>query len=106
MAKANVFPKNELQQDTDFDESTITQDGVIAEEQYPPIVHTGPQRSTTVPVIALAKHKEEVYMHQVGKPVDSPPDSAALLLLRALRDESHRFALKAHRKKRSKLNGY
>ncbi len=56
-----------------------------------------------VAICALAKDKEEVFVPGRSDPVNDHPDSRALLLLRALRDESHRFALKAHRKRRSVL---
>lgn len=62
-------------------------------------------RSAKVPIVSLAKNLEEVFAPGNPEPINDSPDSAALLLLRALRDESHRFSLTAHRKRRSKLNG-
>ena len=62
-------------------------------------------RSATVPIVSLAKNLEEVFSPDVSEPINQSPDSAALLLLRSIRDESHRFALSAHRKRRSKFNG-
>ena len=56
-----------------------------------------------VAICALAKDKEQVFVPGRSDPVNDQPDSRAVLLLRALRDESHRFALKAHRKRRSVL---
>ena len=56
-----------------------------------------------VALCALAKENEEVFVPGVKDPVNSSHDSAALLLLRQLRDESHRFALRAHRNRRSIL---
>jgi excinuclease ABC subunit C len=55
----------------------------------------------TVVVCALAKDKEEVFIPGTSIPVNDSQDSPAMLLLRCLRDESHRFALKAHRARRS-----
>ena len=46
-----------------------------------------------VPICSLAKNEEEVFVYGQPRPVNDRPDSPALLLLRALRDESHRFAL-------------
>jgi excinuclease ABC subunit B len=46
-----------------------------------------------VAVCALAKNQEQVYVHGKRDPVNDRPDSPGLLLLRSLRDESHRFAL-------------
>jgi excinuclease ABC subunit C len=54
-----------------------------------------------VSLCALAKENEEVFIPGVKDPVNSSSDSPALLLLRQLRDESHRFALNAHRTRRS-----
>ena len=60
---------------------------------------------TFVPIVSLAKNKEEVFGVKSSLPMNTRQDSAALLLLRAIRDESHRFALKSHQKRRSKANG-
>ncbi len=53
-------------------------------------------------VCALAKKREEVFVANRPRPLVSDPDQPALLLLRALRDESHRFALSRLRRLRSK----
>eukprot|EP00977_Amphora_coffeiformis_P005928 scaffold1267_cov171-Amphora_coffeaeformis.AAC.4 len=58
-------------------------------------------RSAVVPICSLAKNKEEVFVPGIPSPVNESPDTPALLLLRSLRDESHRFALRAHRERRS-----
>jgi excinuclease ABC subunit C len=63
-------------------------------------------RSALVPVVSLAKNLEEVFAPDSSKPLNDSPDSPALILLRSLRDESHRFALASHRKRRSKLAGF
>lgn len=57
----------------------------------------------SVALCALAKENEFVYVPGVKDPVNSSKDTAAMLLLRQLRDESHRFALRAHRSRRSIL---
>ncbi len=54
-----------------------------------------------VQVIGLAKRLEEVWIPGEEFPVIFPRSSAALRLLQQLRDESHRFAITFHRKKRS-----
>lgn len=56
----------------------------------------------SLPVVGLAKRLEEVWVPGEDYPVIFPRTSAALYLLQHLRDESHRFAISAHRKKRSK----
>lgn len=83
MKKAGVFPSNKK---NDQEE-------------------TNNARSATVPVISLAKNLEEVFAPDSSKPLNDSPDSPALILLRSLRDESHRFALSNHRRRRSKLAG-
>ena len=55
-----------------------------------------------VTIIGLAKRLEEVWVPGEDFPVIFPRSSAALHLLQHLRDESHRFAITFHRKKRTK----
>jgi excinuclease ABC subunit C len=55
-----------------------------------------------MPVIGLAKEREEVFLPGVGQPVILPATSQALYLLQRLRDEAHRFAITYHRKLRAK----
>lgn len=59
------------------------------------------QGELNVAVCALAKGEEQIFVDGRSDPVNDTSDSPAVLLLRALRDESHRFALKAHRRRRS-----
>ena len=54
-----------------------------------------------VPVVGLAKRLEEVWVPDDEFPVVLPRTSPALYLLQYLRDESHRFAITHHRKRRS-----
>jgi excinuclease ABC subunit C len=55
-----------------------------------------------VPVIALAKRLEEIYVPFKPHPVHLPPDNPGLLLLEAIRNEVHRFGINYHRKLRDK----
>jgi excinuclease ABC subunit C len=55
-----------------------------------------------MPVIGLAKEREEVFLPNVGQPFILPANSQALYLLQRLRDEAHRFAITYHRKLRAK----
>jgi excinuclease ABC subunit C len=122
MAKANVFPQLVLSprgnRVLEVDGGETGEEPLIIEEHaddhylVEPIHGDGDdggdvpkQRRTTVRVVALAKNQEEVFSPESTDPVNNSPDSAALLLLRAIRDESHRFALSAHRKRRSRVNG-
>ena len=54
-----------------------------------------------VPVAALAKQREEVFVPGRREPVALRPDDPASLLLQRLRDEAHRTAVSHHRKRRS-----
>ncbi|MBP9114870.1 MAG: excinuclease ABC subunit UvrC [Acidimicrobiia bacterium] len=53
-------------------------------------------------VVSLAKKEEEVFIKGQSESVMIPRNSLALMLLRLIRDESHRFAITHHRAKRSK----
>ncbi len=55
-----------------------------------------------LPVIGLAKRLEEVWLPGDADPVVLPRGSDALYLLQRLRDEAHRFAIKAQRRARTK----
>ncbi|MDR1633829.1 MAG: excinuclease ABC subunit UvrC [Bifidobacteriaceae bacterium] len=54
-----------------------------------------------VSLIGLAKRLEEVWLPGDPFPVILPRGSQGLFLLQRVRDEAHRFAISAHRKKRS-----
>jgi excinuclease ABC subunit C len=55
-----------------------------------------------VPVAALAKREEEVYLPGRAGAVRLPKASQGLFLLQRIRDEAHRFAITHHRKRRSR----
>jgi excinuclease ABC subunit C len=55
-----------------------------------------------IPVVALAKQFEEVFVPGKSDPVHLPRGSEALYLLQRVRDESHRFAIAYHRQLRNK----
>ena len=55
-----------------------------------------------IPVCALAKRFEQVYVPDRPEPITIPRRSEALYLLQRLRDESHRFAITYHRQLRKK----
>ncbi len=54
-----------------------------------------------IPVAALAKEHELLYLPNHKAPIALPFNSPALHLLQRIRDESHRFAVKFHRKRRT-----
>jgi excinuclease ABC subunit C len=56
-----------------------------------------------VPVVGLAKQQEEIFFPGRPESLVLPRHSQALYLVQRIRDEAHRFAITAHRNKRSKL---
>ena len=55
-----------------------------------------------IEAIGLAKRQEEIFVPGKPEPLVLPERSDALLLLRQIRDEAHRFAISYHRKLRTK----
>jgi excinuclease ABC subunit C len=55
-----------------------------------------------VPIAALAKEEEELFRPGQKNSIRLPMDSPALLLVRHVRDEAHRFAITFHRARRAK----
>ena len=51
-------------------------------------------------IVSLAKREELVYFPDRSEPLRLPPESGARMLLQRVRDEAHRFALRAHRRRR------
>ncbi|MDA8216308.1 MAG: helix-hairpin-helix domain-containing protein, partial [Dehalococcoidales bacterium] len=50
-----------------------------------------------VPIVALAKEREVIFIPGRPEPVLLPRDSQALYLMQRVRDEAHRFALAYHK---------
>ncbi|MEI7988117.1 MAG: excinuclease ABC subunit UvrC [Chloroflexota bacterium] len=57
--------------------------------------------SGKVKVVGLAKRMEEIFLPDRAEAVLLPGNSQGLYLLQRIRDEAHRFAITAHRKKRT-----
>jgi excinuclease ABC subunit C len=55
-----------------------------------------------LPVAAIAKREEELYLEGRGEPLRLARNAPALHLIQRLRDEAHRFAITRHRKRRRK----
>lgn len=55
-----------------------------------------------LPIIALAKKEEEIYLPEEDKPLRLQRTAKGLLLLREIRDEAHRFAITYNRLLRKK----
>ena len=58
---------------------------------------------TVLPVVGLAKQREEIFFPGKPDPLMLPRHSPALYLLQRIRDEAHRYGITAHRKKRTAL---
>jgi excinuclease ABC subunit C len=56
-----------------------------------------------VPVAGLAKREEEIFIPGKARSILLPRKSEGLYLVQRVRDEAHRFAITAHRNRRSKL---
>ena len=56
-----------------------------------------------VPVVGLAKQQEELFRPGIEGSIVLSRHSQALYLIQRIRDEAHRFAITAHRKKRTKI---
>jgi excinuclease ABC subunit C len=56
-----------------------------------------------LPVVGLAKEREEIFLPDREDPVLLPVTSPALYLVQRLRDEAHRFAITYHRALRAKV---
>lgn len=57
---------------------------------------------TYIPVVALAKRLEEVFIPGQAEPQSISKSSPGLILLRRMRDEAHRFAISFHRQRRTR----
>lgn len=55
-----------------------------------------------VPVVGLAKEREEIFVPGQSDPILLPRNSQGLFLMQRIRDEAHRFALQYHRRLREK----
>jgi len=56
-----------------------------------------------VPVVGLAKQREELFFPHKSESLLLPRHSQGLYLVQRIRDEAHRYGITAHRKKRQKL---
>jgi len=56
-----------------------------------------------VPVVGLAKQREEIFFPHKSESLMLPRHSQGLYLVQRIRDEAHRYGITAHRKKRQKL---
>ncbi len=57
-----------------------------------------------VPLLALAKREELIYLPNRAEPVKLPADSPARLILQELRDEAHRFGITFYRSRHRKVS--
>jgi excinuclease ABC subunit C len=57
-----------------------------------------------LPLVGLAKEREELFLPEASEPILLPATSGALYLVQRLRDEAHRFAITYHRDLRAKAS--
>ena len=55
-----------------------------------------------IPIAALAKEREELFLPGRPEPIVLPPRSQGLFLVQRIRDEAHRFAVTYHQQLRGK----
>src|SRR5882672_6293890 len=55
-----------------------------------------------IPIVALAKEREELFRPEQNAPIVLPRTSQGLYLVQRIRDEAHRFAVTYHQNVRSK----
>ena len=55
-----------------------------------------------IPLAALAKREEELWLPDADAPIVLPAGSSSLYLVKRIRDEAHRFAIEYHRELRGK----
>src|SRR5512145_2505893 len=56
-----------------------------------------------IPIVGLAKQREEIFFPHKSESLLLPRHSQALYLVQRIRDEAHRYGITAHRRKRQKL---
>lgn len=56
-----------------------------------------------VPVVSLAKQREEIFVPGRGDPIMLPRNAQSFYLMQRIRDEAHRYGITSHRKQREKI---
>jgi len=90
--------------DEGYDESFAARPGLIVIDggkgQLSAALTALRESGAELPVIGLAKQREEVFVPGRRAPLELAPDDPASLLLQRVRDEAHRFAVTFHRQRR------
>lgn len=66
------------------------------------VIKNVPGLTQHVPVVALAKRQEEIFVPGRAAPIRLPKDSQELFLIQRIRDEAHRFAIGFYRQKHAR----
>jgi excinuclease ABC subunit C len=107
-AMAEVLTRRLAYWDEDRGDSKFPRADLIIVDGGLPQLHATEQvildagREGTVPLAALAKREELLYVPGSTEPIMLDRGSEALYLVQRLRDEAHRFAITFHRTKRAK----
>jgi excinuclease ABC subunit C len=56
-----------------------------------------------VPIVSLAKQREEIFVPGKGDPIMLPRNAQSFFLVQRIRDEAHRYGITSHRKQREKI---
>jgi len=56
-----------------------------------------------VPLVSLAKQREEIFVPGKGDPIMLPRNAQSFFLVQRIRDEAHRYGITSHRKQREKI---
>ena len=56
-----------------------------------------------VPIVSLAKQREEIFVPGKGDPIMLPRNAQSFFLVQRVRDEAHRYGITSHRKQHNKI---
>ncbi|MCW6035676.1 excinuclease ABC subunit UvrC [Spirulina subsalsa FACHB-351] len=95
-------PQLSPQDDPDFPDLVMIDGGKGQLSAVVAVLQSHPESSllAELPVVSLAKQREEIFLPGQSQPLATDPDQPGVQLLRRLRDEAHRFAVTFHRQQR------
>ena len=88
-----------IQNQTDFPNLLVIDGGIGQLNSALKVLHNF---SLTIPVLALAKENEEIFLPGKSVSLRLPPENSSLQFLQRIRNEVHRFVITFHRVRRNK----
>jgi excinuclease ABC subunit C len=88
-----------IQNQTEFPNLLVIDGGIGQLNSALKVLHNF---SLTIPVLALAKENEEIFLPKKSVPLRLPPENSSLQFLQRIRNEVHRFVITFHRVRRNK----